>query len=417
LEIGRFWIRFVIVYLFSDDEELKLLCKELLQGHLGGNWVLSTDVAGADLSVWDFDEINDSPKSLGDSSSRHVVLIHEKNVGQLSRWPDWAEATVLLKPVTQPILSAVLNLAICAQREHIASATLKTDRDEILQCLIQANLKLQDYDQNRTNFLARAMHDLGVPLTAVNGYCGLLLSEALGPLQDDQKSVLLKMHESNLRLSRMASAMFQLSISRQGKGRLDVAKEDMRECIEQCIREITPAAEGKRIAISLNLNPAAPMLYFERNLLEQALMTLLDNSCKFTPKAGEIKIEGYPFFWERRYQQAGAPLAERRRQDFREPNGYRIDITNSGKPIPKEHLADIFEEYTSYSGDQDRSGGGLGLAICRMIITQHEGCVWAENTTKGSRFSFILPARFGSVRTWEVPQEANTNGGYAEVRE
>jgi signal transduction histidine kinase len=108
---------------------------------------------------------------------------------------------------------------------------------------------------------------------------------------------------------------------------------------------------------------------------------------------------------------------ERRRQESREPNGYRIDITNSGKPIPKEHLEDIFEEYASYSGDQDRSGGGLGLAIGKMIITQHEGCVWAENTTKGPRFSFILPARFGSVRTWEVPQAANMNGGYAEVQE
>jgi signal transduction histidine kinase len=407
----------VIVYLSSDDEELTLLCQELLQGHLGGNWALSKNAAGADLCVWDFEEAEDSPKALGEGSSRHVVLIHEKNVGQLPRLPDWAGATVLLKPVTRPILSAVLNLAICAQREHIALAILKSDRDEILQCLIQANLKLQDYDQNRTNFLARAMHDLGVPLTAVNGYCGLLLSEALGPLQDDQKRVLQKMHESNLRLSRMASAMFQLSISRQGKGRLDVSKEDMRECIEQCIREITPAAEGKHIAISMDLNPPAPMLYFERNLLEQVLSNFLDNSCKFTPKGGEIKIEGYPFFWERRYQDAARALAERRRDASREPNGYRIDITNSGKPISKEHLEDIFEEYTSYSGDQDRSGGGLGLAICRMIITQHEGCVWAENTAKGPRFSFILPARFGSVRTWEDPQEANLNGGYAEVRE
>jgi signal transduction histidine kinase len=407
----------VIVYLSSDDEELMLLCQELLRGHLGGDWALSTDAAGADLCVWDLDEADDSPEGLGENSSRHVVLIHEKSVGQLPRRLDWAGATVLLKPVTRPILSAVLNLAISAQRDHIASAALKSDRDEILQCLIEANLKLQDYDQNRTNFLARAMHDLGVPLTAVNGYCGLLLSEALGPLQDDQKRVLLKMHESNLRLSRMASGMFQLSMSRQGKGRLDVSNEDMRECIEHCIREITPAAEGKHISISMNLNPAAPMLYFERNLLEQALINFLDNSCKFTPKGGEIKIEGCPYFWERRRRQDRAPLTERRRQESREPNGYRIDITNSGKPIPKEHLEDMFEEYISYSREQDRSGGGLGLAICRMIITQHEGCVWAENTTEGPRFSFILPARFGLARTWEVPHGAYMNSGYTEVRE
>jgi signal transduction histidine kinase len=407
----------VIVYLSSEGEETALLCEELLNVHLGRDWTLSADAAGADLCIWDLEGPGDVPKDFERGFSRHVILIHEKHLAEFQQKPGWAKATVVLKPVTRPALSAVLGLAICAQREYIAAAILRSDRDEILQYLIQANLKLQDYDQNRTNFLARAMHDLGVPLTAVNGYCGLLLSEALGPLQDDQKRVLLKMHESNIRLSRMVSAMFQLSMSRQGKGRLDVSKEDIRECIDECIREITPAAEGKRISISMELNPAAPVLYFERSLLEQALSNFLDNACKFTPKAGEINIEGYPFFWERRRQEGRATLTERRRQESREPNGYRIDITNSGKPIPKEHLEDIFEEYTSYCGEQDRSGGGLGLAICRMIIAQHEGCVWAENTTKGPRFSFILPARFGSVRTWEVPQGGNMNGGYAEVRE
>ena len=379
--------------------------------------MLSKDRATADLCVWDFQGVDDFSKGLGESSSRHVVLVHEKDLADFQSRPGWAGATVVVKPAARPTLSALLGLAICAQREQIASSVLRSDRDEILQCLIQANLKLQDYDQNRTNFLARAMHDLGVPLTAVNGYCGLLLSEALGPLEDDQKRVLLKMHESNMRLSRMASAMFQLSMSRQAKGRPDVSKEDIRECVEQGVREIAPAAEGKHISISVDLNPDAPMLYFERNLLEQALSNFLDNACKFTPKAGEIRIEGYPCFWERRCQQSRAPLTERRRQDSRELNGYRIDITNSGKPIPQEHLEDIFEEYTSYSGDQDRSGGGLGLAICRMIITQHEGCVWAENTRKGPRFSFILPARFGSLRTWEAAQNGCMNGGYVEVRE
>ena len=51
----------------------------------------------------------------------------------------------------------------------------------------------------------------------------------------------------------------------------------------------------------------------------------------------------------------------------------------------------IFEEYTSYSGPQDRSGGGLGLAICKMILTAHGGDVWAENHSTGARLSFVLP--------------------------
>ena len=51
-------------------------------------------------------------------------------------------------------------MAVSAYEERVSTADrLRADRDEILQCLIQTNLKLQEYDQDRTNFLARAVHD------------------------------------------------------------------------------------------------------------------------------------------------------------------------------------------------------------------------------------------------------------------
>jgi signal transduction histidine kinase len=87
-------------------------------------------------------------------------------------------------------------------------------------------------------------------------------------------------------------------------------------------------------------------------------------------------------------------LIEQRRQvDLNHPNAYRVDIQDSGAPIPPEHLQRIFEEYNSDDGRGDRSGGGLGLAITRMIMAQHDGYVWAENTSYGPRFSLILPRR------------------------
>src|SRR5262245_14829461 len=87
------------------------------------------------------------------------------------------------------------------------------------------------------------------------------------------------------------------------------------------------------------------------------------------------------------YRPARSPhdwrAVDRRSRITGEETSYRIDIRNSGLPIPAEHLNCIFEEYTSYAGGCDRSSGGLGLAICRMIVTQHEGKIWAENTAIG----------------------------------
>jgi signal transduction histidine kinase len=172
----------------------------------------------------------------------------------------------------------------------------------------------------------------------------------------------------------------------------DLRPGDIRECVEQALHEVTPFADGKNISVAVDLDRELGTLYLEPGQIEQVLINLLDNACKFTPKSGSIEIRGYPYFWERRTMRSAHGLfAERRFGDSPEPNSYRIDIRDSGPRIPREHLEKIFEEYTSYAGGQDRSGGGLGLAICRMIVTAHDGRVWAENTDQGPQFSFVLP--------------------------
>ena len=122
------------------------------------------------------------------------------------------------------------------------------------------------------------------------------------------------------------------------------------------------------------------------------LINLLDNACKFTPKYGAIEVRGYPFFWERRAKLKTTPSnGERRTAGIQAPNSFRVDICDSGSGVPMENLEKIFEEYTSYAGGQDRSGGGLGLAICKFILNLHQGQVWAESSADGSKFSFVLP--------------------------
>jgi two-component system clock-associated histidine kinase SasA len=190
----------------------------------------------------------------------------------------------------------------------------------------------------------------------------------------------------------MAAAMFQLSVGRHVKRRPELRTADIRECLEQALHEIAPFADDKGIVIRTDVIPSEMPLYFEAGQIEQVLINILDNACKFTPKAGEIEIRAYPFFSERRVSRSAVPpAAERRGRVCTQPNTYRVDIRDSGSPIPAEHLQRIFEEYTSYAGSRDRSGGGLGLAITRMIITQHEGRVWAENTESGPMFSFVFP--------------------------
>ena len=397
------------VLLTTADTDLFKLCGDILHEYDGFDCHLSKVAPGvrpaeADLYIWDGAPAVDLPVDLDPHFSKHLFLLHRGEVASFRANLATADAAILLKPVTRATLAAFLGLATSAFHHHLSTPqSLRTDRDEILQCLIQSNLQLQQYEQDRTNFLTRAVHDFRAPLTATNGYCGLLLGEALGPLSEEQKEVLRRMQHSLKRLSRMASAMFELGVGRHLKRQPDLQPADIREPVEQALHEITPFAEAKNISLSVDLVPSSGLVHLEAGQVEQVLMNLLDNACKFTPKGGAIEVRGYPSFWERRTgRRGGSPGAERRFSDSRLPNAYRIDIQDSGPPIPPEHIGRLFEEYTSYVGGKDRSGGGLGLAICKMIITAHEGRVWMENTEYGPRFSFVLPvhsAKAGGART------------------
>lgn len=399
------------VILISRDSDLYKLCREILNefNSLDCRLVKASPEncpPDGDFYIWDSPTRIDLPPGVDQRFSKHLFLVPRSDVARFHENPGAVEAAILLKPVTRACLSAFLGFAASTFHERISAAhSLRADRDEMLQCLIQSNLQLQEYDQDRTNLLARAVHDFRAPLTATSGYCGLLLSEAMGPLTDDQKEVLRRMQHSTKRLSRMASAMFELSVGRQVKRQPDLRKGDIRECVEQALHEVTPFIDGKKLSLAVDLDREVGSLYLEPGQIEQVLINLLDNACKFTPKNGSIEIRGYPFFWERRTMHL-SPMGrtERRYEDCPSPNSYRMDIRGSGPRIPREHLEKIFEEYTSYAGGQDRSGGGLGLAICRMIINAHEGRVWAENTEQGPRFSFTLPVRSVEFETSDALQ-------------
>ena len=382
------------IKLISQDAELLKICREILGEIASTPWTIvavppNEAGSGSDLCIWDFQSNFPIPEHII-GSPKHLFLVHREDLTAFRARTEAQEANILLKPFTRVTLAAFLGIAVSSS----SAVSLRADRDALLQCLIQTNLKLQEYDQDRTNFLARAVHDFRAPLTAISGYCGLLLGEPLGPLNENQTEVLRRMQHSTGRLLRMASAMFQLSVGRQVKRLPGLQKGDIRVCLDQALHEIAPFADEKRIAITAQLEPHEDQLYFDGGQIEQVLINILDNACKFTPKAGSIEIRGYPYFSERRG--AHSPVAfvrDRREAMMGMPNSYRVDIRDSGAAIAPEHLDCIFEEYTSYSAGRDRSGGGLGLAICRSIINQHEGRVWAENTDAGPMISFVLPLR------------------------
>jgi signal transduction histidine kinase len=396
----------VALAVFSTDQRLVALCREVLRelfdtmGELDSSPGAEVTPSTTEVCLWDCESAGFFPEGGEFANSRLLYLVPPAQVESLLRRAPGAEGHVLLKPVTRAVLRAFLVSAVpSASAAPVTKAayvgTLRANRDELLQRLLHANLRLQEYDQQRTNFIARAVHDFRAPLTALSGFCGLLASGELGPLDERQREALERMQHSTKRLSRMASAMFDLSIGAKVNPRPNLREGDIRERIKQAVYEVLPLAREKRISVQgESVMPPSSPLYFEASQIEQVLLNLLDNACKFTQRGGVIEVLGYPYFWERRFLTGGrgAP-AERRLSRVSSANSYRIDIKDTGPGVPPDRLSHIFEEYTSYAGPQDRSGGGLGLAICRLIMSRHEGHIWADSHQRGASFSFVLPYR------------------------
>jgi signal transduction histidine kinase len=400
------------VCLVSKDKHIESLCREAVNAISGAGFVLAPGAGLQDLHpdvcIWDSGPAAVLPQYLEIRDEvRYLFLANPTELPSLhSRYPGNALA-VVLKPVSPKVLrDAVRRTCDKLRSEPLPGAgggagEPNASRDGLLECLLLASLKIQQHSIERTNFIARALHDFRTPLTAANGYCGLLLDHVLGALNAAQTDTLQRMQHSIQRLSRLSKAMFQLSVGQIDGQEPHIHPAEIDACVEQAVYEIMPAADAKDIEISIRIDQPPLPLCFDPCQIEQVLINLLENACKFTPASGTVSVRGYPAAWTFRDDYFGG-TPDKGADESEMPNAYRIDVIDSGPGIPPEHINTIFEHYVSYAGSKDRSGTGLGLAICKLIMAGHHGEVFAESRSDGAIFSFVLPLAGTELKDGEV---------------
>jgi len=378
------------VVLVSKDRNFYELCRSVLRQLSVDGPLLEapgSKHATADLTIWDLSS-DPAPQERTELAGdpRDLFVVSRGSLSSVQKLLPGGAFGLLLKPVSRPVLHAFLLSALNRWSNsdlQVNGGRLRADRDELLQALLEANIRLQESDQDRTNFLARALHDFRTPLTALQGYCEMLIRQSAGPLDPDQIDLLQRMQHSINRLSKMSRAMFELSVRHNSERKPNLIKTTIDNCIQNAAHQIMPSAQERGISVSLDLDPPDACLYIDPAAIEQVLVNLLENACKFTPRNGSIEVRGRLASMDRQLQGSDT--------EHKTVPAYQIDIQDTGMGILPEHLDSVFEEYTSYAGARDRSGGGLGLAICKMLITEHKGTIWAQSDRQGTTISFVLP--------------------------
>jgi two-component system phosphate regulon sensor histidine kinase PhoR len=232
--------------------------------------------------------------------------------------------------------------------------------------------QLRRLENMRSDFAANVSHEIKTPLTAIQGFVETLAHGSVGNPEEAQRFLgIIQKHVS--RLTTIIDDLMQLSRLEQDHDtyRPKYSRTLVVEVIRSAIQLCGNAAKKKEITVTIEADKQLTV-NMDADLIEQALVNLLDNAIKYSPTESDITI--------------GAHKVD-----------HTIDIwiKDQGIGIPQKHQPRLFERF--YRVDKARSrnmgGTGLGLAIVKHIIQSHRGWATVQSVQgKGSTFTLHLPA-------------------------
>lgn len=217
-------------------------------------------------------------------------------------------------------------------------------------------------------FVSDASHELRTPLSVLQGETELLLKE---PREPAEYRKALEVIESELKkLSRIVEGLFTLAIADAGQLRLAREPLYLNETLEEACALVVPRAKSKEIKIERQLVEEVPYVGDEA-FLRQLFLIFLDNSLKYSRRAGSIRVE------------------------MSTVNGdIQVRFEDQGIGIDKEHLPHIFERFyrVPQMDGAEAQSGGLGLAIAQAIVRAQGGSIeCVSEPGAGSKFTISLP--------------------------
>jgi PAS domain S-box-containing protein len=237
-------------------------------------------------------------------------------------------------------------------------------------------------EKMKDEFISTVSHELRTPLTSLRASLGLLATGTLEK-RPEKRGQMIEMAIGNCdRLVKLVNNILDFEGVRKGKLPLDRQAVDAAILLRRAADVAHSAALQAHINFRIEAKQAVVMADEERIL--QVLNELVTNAIKFSPPQTTIRLSAKPA--------AGAPPAEA--QNGANPAEICFRVEDQGRGIPAENLEGIFDRFQQgdASDSRDLGGTGLGLALCRSIVEQHGGRMWAESTPgKGSCLLFTLP--------------------------
>lgn len=232
--------------------------------------------------------------------------------------------------------------------------------------LLQKNREIEAFYQS-------VSHELKTPLTAIREYTSLVIDGIAGDIPPKVEDFLSVSLECTDRLAQLVDDLLDAATIEGGMLTLDRKNCYLPEIAERAIGLVEESRQQAKVDVRLNASKDMPIVMLDFDRILQVFVNLLSNALKFTGPGGLIEVS------------LGVD---------RDNNVATASVRDNGRGISDDELLLVFDKlYQASQGDViNHSGVGIGLHLCRHIVSTHGGDLWATSAlNEGSLFEFTLP--------------------------
>lgn len=235
-------------------------------------------------------------------------------------------------------------------------------------------LVLRDVTQERKQeelkrgVISTVSHQLKSPLTSIRMAIHLLLEEKIGSLTPKQTELLVAAREDSDRLHSILINLLDISRIESGKVQMNFRKVSPYSMVFEALEPFQMDFKDRNVTLGTELQNDLPEVWADTARMGHVFANLLSNALRYTPPGGKVTVLGKP-----------------------DEEWVQFSVSDSGKGIPSQYLARIFEQFFRVPDQGAETGAGLGLAIVKEIVEAHGGTVRVESRLgEGSTFIFTL---------------------------
>jgi two-component system CheB/CheR fusion protein len=273
----------------------------------------------------------------------------------------------------------IVGVSMDNTERKLRSERLETQVDLRTAELLTVNKELMNLNQQLEQFVFVSSHDLQEPLRKIQTFSSLLSSpsphsEAYIKKYSDRINV------SAARMSNLLKDLLSFTILIQ-KDKIEKVKVDLHDTVESVIKNFEITIQSKNAVINLSRLPVIPG---DPVQIQQLFHNLIGNALKFSNRDPVISITSKDTTWK------DFSLYP----DLKKDTVYTsVSINDNGVGFDQQYVSKMFTLFQRLNDKKNVEGTGIGLAICKKIVENHDGFIYAAGEIDiGATFTLFLPA-------------------------